>query len=231
MLTRRTLLAGAAALGFSATARAQDACQVFTPDLQSAVDPARAIKLLMDGNGRFVSGTTINCDLARQVKETANGQAPFAAVVGCIDSRVPPELVFDQRLGAIFSARIAGNFVNTDIIGSLEFACKVAGAKAIMILGHNDCGAIKGAVDNVHLGNLTAMLANIMPAVDASKTDGERTTKNKGFVQAVADLNAKLAAKMVLDRSPVLREMIDAKKLTVVAAMHDLSTGRVTLLD
>ena len=154
----------------------------------------------------------------------------MAVVLSCIDSRAPVEMLLDQGIGDIFSCRLAGNVPSRKAMASMEYACKVAGAKAIMILGHNDCGAIKGAVDNVQLGNLTAMLANIMPAVEASKTTGERTTKNKGFVQAVADLNATLAAKQVLDRSPVLRELVDAKKLTVVAAMHDLSTGRVTML-
>ena len=134
-----------------------------------------------------------------------SGQAPFAAIVGCIDSRVPPELVFDQRLGSS-SRRIAGNFVNTDIIGSLEFACKLRGAKAIVVLGHTDCGAIKGALDQAKLGNLTEMLKNIEPAITATKLDGERSSKDKKLVQAVADANAKLAAKLILDRSPILKD-------------------------
>ena len=132
-------------------------------------------------DGRFTSGAlagkTVNCDLLQQIEATAQGQAPFAAIVGCIDSRVPPELVFDQRLGSVFAARIAGNFVNTDIVGSLEFATKVAGAKLIVVLGHSECGAIKGAIDNVQLGNLTATLSNIWPAVEATEAvAGERTS-------------------------------------------------------
>ena len=170
----------------------------------------------------------INCDLMKQVRATATGQAPFAAIVGCIDSRVPPELVFDQRLGSIFAARIAGNFVNTDILGSLEFACKLVGARAIVVLGHSDCGAIKGAIDQAKLGNLTEMLSHIEPAVAATKFAGKRTSKDKKLVQAVADTNAQLAARMILSRSPVLKEMADKKEIVVAAAMHDIETGRVS---
>ena len=146
-------------------------------------------------------------------------------MVGCIDSRVPPELVFDQRIGDIFCARVAANFVNTDILGSLEFATKVTGARAIVVLGHNECGGIKGAVDNVKLGNLTAMLTNIRPAVQATKTSGERNSKNHDFVQAVAIENAKLAAAKVTSASPVMKELVAAKQLRVIPAMHDLATG------
>ncbi|MBX9925288.1 MAG: hypothetical protein K2Y05_02925 [Hyphomicrobiaceae bacterium] len=145
-----------------------------------------------------------------------------------IDSRVPPELVFDQRLGSIFAARVAGNFINTDILGSLEFACKVAGAKAIVVLGHSGCGAIKGAIDQAELGNLTSMLKNIEPAVAAVKIDGERTSKDKKLVQKVADANAKLTAAAILERSAVLKDMADTGEIKIVAAMHDIATGKVT---
>jgi carbonic anhydrase len=164
----------------------------------------------------------------KQVHATAHGQAPFAAIVGCIDSRVPPELIFDQRLGSIFTARIAGNFVNTDILGSLEFSCKLSGAKAIVVLGHSECGAIKGAIDQAKLGNLTEMLSHIEPAVAATKFEGKRTSKDKKLVQAVADTNARLAARMILSRSPVLKEMVDKKQIVIAAAMNDIETGRVT---
>ena len=164
---------------------------MFTPARQKEVSPDEAIARLKAGNERFLAGKSVNCNLMEQVKETAKGQAPFAAIVGCIDSRVPPELVFDQRIGDVFCARIAGNFVNTDIVGSLEFATKIAGARAIVVLGHSECGAIKGAVDDVRLGNLTAALAKIRPAVDATTADGDRTAKNSAFVQAVAVTNAK----------------------------------------
>ena len=220
MSTAMSLVAGGA--------RAQEACAVFTPERQKATSPQDALRLLQEGNARFVSGKPINCDLMKQVQATSHGQAPFAAIVGCIDSRVPPELVFDQRLGSIFAARIAGNFVNTDIIGSLEFACKLAGAKAIVVLGHSECGAIKGAIDHAKLGNLTEMLSHIEPAVAATKFAGKRTSKDKKLVQAVADSNAQMAARVILDRSPVLKEMADKKEIVVAAAMHDLENGRVS---
>ena len=229
MYSRRAFVMSSA-LSFAAAsgAQAQDACTVFTPARQQATSPEDALRMLQEGNERFASGKTINCDLMAQVRATATGQAPFAAIVGCIDSRVPPELVFDQRLGAIFAARIAGNFVNTDIIGSLEYSCKVAGAKAIVVLGHSDCGAIKGAIDQAKLGNLTEMLSHLEPAVAATKFAGKRTSKDKKLVQAVADTNAQLAARMILGRSPVLKEMADKKEIVVAAAMHDLETGRVS---
>jgi carbonic anhydrase len=229
MYSRRAfVMSSALSLAAAGTAQAQDACAVFTPARQKATTPQDALRMLQDGNARFVSGKSINCDLMQQVRATAHGQAPFAAIVGCIDSRVPPELVFDQRLGSIFAARIAGNFVNTDIIGSLEFACKVAGAKAIVVLGHSDCGAIKGAIDRAKLGNLTEMLSHIEPAVAATKFTGKRTSKDKKLVQAVADTNAKLTARTILARSPVLKQMVDNKEIVVAAAMHDIETGRVS---
>ncbi len=176
---------------------------VFDAARQSAKTPDQALQRLMDGNARLLAGKTVNCDLLAQIEATAAGQAPIAAIVGCIDSRVPPELVFDQRLGSVFTARIAGNFVNTDIIGSLEFATKVSGAKLILVLGHSECGAIKGAIDNVQLGNLTATLSNIWPAVEATEgIAGERNSKNKAFVQAVAETNARLAARMLTRAQP-----------------------------
>ena len=233
MISRRLLCCGAAALPFAAvagTALAQE-CAVYTTDRQKSVSLDDAINMLKAGNERFIAGKSINCNLMQQVKATADGQAPFAAVVGSIDSRVPPELVFDQRIGDIFVARVAGNFVNTDIIGSLEFATKLSGARAIVVLGHTDCGAIKGAVDNAKLGNLTKMLENFRPAVAASKgIEGERSSKNKKLVQAVADSNAKLAAKMLIDKSAVLRELVQKKEIVIASAMHDVGTGKVTFL-
>lgn len=232
MLTRRLFcgclpLAAAAIAASPARAEAPE-CAVYTRERQGGVTPDGAIDLLDAGNERFVSGHTINCDLMAQVKATAAGQAPFAAIVGCMDSRVPPELVFDQRIGDVFSVRIAGNFVNTDIIGSLEFAARVAGVKAIVVLGHSACGAIRGAIDNVELGNLTATLSNIRPAVDATSVEGERTGANPAFVQAVAESNARMAAEMIAAQSPVIREMVDAGELRIAWAMHDLATGKVT---
>jgi carbonic anhydrase len=231
MISRRSLCCGAAALPLVAVTEtaAADQCAVFTRDRQKSVSLDDAVRMLKEGNERFTAGKSINCDLMAQVRATAEGQAPFAAIVGCIDSRVPPELVFDQRIGDIFVARVAGNFVNTDIIGSLEFATKAVGARAIVVLGHTECGAIKGGIDQVRLGNLTKMLENFTPAIRASQSvPGERSSKNKKLVQEVADTHAKLAAKMLVDRSEVLRELVENKQLVIAAAMHDVATGKVT---
>lgn len=233
MFSRRTFFmsAAAASVAVATTARAEDACTVFTPDLQKATTPEAALQALKDGNARFVAGKTVNCNLLDQVKATSTGQYPFAAIVGCIDSRVPPELVFDQQIGDVFCARIAGNFINDDIIGSLEFATKVAGAKAILVLGHTECGAVKGAIDGAKLGLLTKMLENFNPAIEAhASAEGEKNSKNKKFVQAVADTNALLAAKALTDRSEVLKELVDSKQLVIAAAMHDIATGEVKFL-
>jgi carbonic anhydrase len=231
MPTRRSILLSAAGM-LAARAYADDPlCLAFTKDRQAAVTPSVALQNLKDGNARFVAGRSIHCDLMAQVRATASGQAPFAAVVGCIDSRVPPEFIFDQRIGDIFVARVAGNFVNTDIIGSLEFATQLAGAKAIVVLGHTDCGAVKGAVDDVKLGLLTATLANIRPAVaKVTKLRGPHTSKDAQFVQAVADQNAKDAAALLVSESAVLQDLVSAGKLTVAAAMHNLTTGAVNWL-
>jgi carbonic anhydrase len=232
MTARRDfLLAGAALFAARAYSDVLE-CAVFDKDRQAALDPRGALQRLKDGNARFVSGRSIHCDLMAQVRATATGQAPFAAIVGCIDSRVPPELIFDQQIGDIFVARIAGNFVNTDIIGSLEFATKLAGAKAIVVLGHADCGAIKGAIDDAKLGNLTAALANIRPSVaKVAALQGPHSSKDAAYVQAVAVQNAKDAAALLLSRSTVLQELIAARKLTIATAMHDITTGVVTWLE
>jgi carbonic anhydrase len=232
MSTRRSFLAATALFAAGATlARAEESCAVFTKNTQSATTPDQALERLKEGNSRFLAGRTIHCDLRTQVRDTANGQAPFAAILGCMDSRVPPELVFDQRIGDIFSVRVAGNFVNVDILGSLEYATQVAGAKLIVVLGHSDCGAIKGAVDDVKLGNLTATLANIRPAVlEITNVDGERTSKNKQFVQSVADQNARDAAAMLTSRSSVIASLVKDHKLKIASAMHDVRTGAVSWL-
>jgi carbonic anhydrase len=210
-------------------ARTQGSCDVFTKNTQSAITPEDALARLKEGNARFVSGQTIHCDFRTQIQETASGQAPFAAILGCMDSRVPPELVFDQHLGDIFSVRIAGNFVNTDILGSLEYATKVAGAKLIVVLGHTDCGAVKGAVDHVKLGNLTATLASIRPVVlKLAGAEGDHTSKNKQFVQSVADQNTKDAAAQLTERSDVIASLVKEHKLEIVSAMQDVRTGTVS---
>lgn len=232
MRSRRSFLRGASLIAAACATRAMAAapeCAVFTPARQKATRPDDALRLLREGNERFVAGRTINCDLRAQLRETAGGQAPFAAIVGCIDSRVPPELVFDQRIGDVFCARIAGNFVNTDIIGSLEFATRLAGARLIVVLGHTECGAIKGAVDGAKLGNLTAMLRHFDPAIAASRNvPGEHNSRNKALVQAVADANAKIAAEDVAAKSEVIHDLVTREELRIVAAMNDIATGRVT---
>jgi carbonic anhydrase len=233
MFTRRHLCcAGSLAAMFPAAVSATkaDECLALTTDQQAVISPEDALRELKSGNERFLSGKMRNCDLLAQVRATAGGQAPLAAVLGCIDARVPPELVFDQRIGDIFSARIAGNFVNPDILGSLEFATKVSGAKLIVVLGHSECGAIKGAIDRVQLGDLTQMLAKIMPAVEAAKAgEGERSSTNKGFVQAVAEENVALAIRN-LKANQTLGDLVAGKEILIAGAMHDVSTGRVTFI-
>ena len=202
-----------------------------TKDVQAAITPTKALEMLKQGNERFVKGEMLERDLIDLVSQTAGGQYPYAVVLGCIDSRVPPELVFDQGIGDIFTPRIAGNFVNTDILGSMEFATKVAGSKLIVVLGHSSCGAVKGACDHVELGNLTHMLSNLMPAVyGVDEVIGERNSSNSAYVSDVAHLNVKLTVQNILDRSPVMKELVDQGDLMVVGAMHDVETGRVTFL-
>ncbi|TNF42803.1 MAG: carbonic anhydrase, partial [Bacteroidetes bacterium] len=199
---------------------------------ESKITPEQAVAMLKEGNARFTSETMLNRDLLEQVKQTGSGQYPFAAVVSCLDSRIPTEMVFDQGVGDIFNARIAGNFVNTDILGSLEFATKVAGSKAIVVMGHTECGAVKGACDHVELGNLTATLANILPAVEGVTDITEnRTSKNAEFVQKVADLNVELTIEKIKSDSEILNEMYKNGEIAIVGAMYDVHTGKVTFMD
>ena len=235
MTTRRQILkslpaAGAAGALFALTGRIESAeVRAMTQQAQRDMTLDQAFNALKDGNQRFVSGKMLKRDLMAQVRATASGQFPFAVVLGCIDSRVAPELVFDQGIGDIFSPRIAGNFANTDIIGSIEFATKLAGAKLIVVLGHTECGAVKGACDNAQLGNLTHTLSNISPAVYAATgVQGARNSKNKAFVQKVAGENVRLTVKSLTDRSTVLRNLVAEKQLKVIGAMHDVGTGRVS---
>jgi carbonic anhydrase len=230
MLTRRLFCGCIAAGSFAATsARAQTACEIFTPERQKSTTPEQAIALLKQGNERFTAGKSVNCDLMAQVKGTASGQSPFAAVLGCIDSRVPPELVFDQRIGDIFCARVAGNCIDTDILGSLEYATKVAGARVIVVLGHSNCGAIKSAVDGVKMGNITALLANFKPALKTlTPADGHRDSHNAPLVQKVTDANVRLTVQDLPKRSRIIANLVAAKQLVIVGAMHDVTTGKIT---
>lgn len=201
-----------------------------TPESQASINPAIAVELLQEGNKRFVNGETIQRDLHAQIKDTATGQYPFAAVVSCIDSRIPTEVIFDQGIGDIFNARVAGNFVNEDILGSLEFACKLAGSKVIVVMGHTSCGAVKGACDHAQLGNLTQMLDKIMPAVNAVETapDAERNSSNISFVNEVAKKNVELTIENIKTQSPVLNEMLENGEISIVGAMYDVKSGMVS---
>jgi carbonic anhydrase len=191
--------------------------------------PAEALERLKAGNVRFVEGAALDHDYLASVKATAGGQKPFAAIVSCLDSRVPPEIVFDQGIGDVFVGRIAGNFVDTDLLGSLEFATAVVGAQLIVVLGHTDCGAVKGACDNVELGNLTQTLSNISPAVAAVPGfENDRTSKNGEFVAAVTHANVDLNVKGITERSPVIADLVKQGKVQIVGAMYDVATGKVT---
>ena len=190
-----------------------------TEELRDTLSPAEALTILKDGNTRFAANLKANRDLLQQVNETRDGQFPFAAILSCIDSRTSAELIFDQGLGDIFSIRIAGNFLNDDILGSLEFACRISGAKLIVVLGHSRCGAIKGACDRVELGHLTGLLESIMPAVDAVAdpvNPALRTSANEEFVETVSVQNVRLVTEAICMRSSVLREMENSGAIAIV---------------
>lgn len=199
---------------------------------QDAMTPDKALEKLEAGNRRFVEGTGHNRDLSAQAAQTASGQYPFAVVLSCLDSRSAPEVIFDQGVGDLFVGRVAGNVVNDDMLGSLEFATQVAGAKLIMVMGHSACGAVMGACDGVELGHLTGLLAKIMPAVEATSSapDAERDSSNAKFVAAVTEANAKMQAADILRRSPIIKALVDAGEVKIVPAIHNLSTGEVELL-
>ena len=203
-----------------------------TAQTQAGVSPEMAVQMLKEGNSRFTGKSPMNREFDQQVTMTSNGQYPFASVVSCIDSRIPTEIVFDQGIGDIFNARIAGNFINDDIIGSLEFACKLAGSKLIVIMGHTSCGAVKGACDDAKLGKLTAMLDKIKPAVNAVET-GEneaRNSSNIDFVNRVAVQNVHDNIKTLRKDSAVLEEMVQNGEIAIVGAMYDVKTGRVDFI-
>ena len=206
--------------------------KTLTKELQNAITPTMALDLLKDGNKRFVSNLKINRNLLQQANETSDGQHPFAVILSCIDSRTSAELIFDQGLGDIFSIRIAGNVVNKDILGSLEFGCKVAGAKMIVVLGHTNCGAIKGACDNVELGNLTGLIDKIKPAVEQEcSTIANRNSSNDIFVEKVAELNVGLSVKNILLHSPILADMVKNGEIGIVGGIHDIKTGEVNFFE
>jgi len=206
--------------------------KTLTKEMQSAITPSVALEILKDGNKRFVSNLKINRNLLQQANETSDGQHPFAVILSCIDSRTSAELIFDQGLGDVFSVRIAGNIVNDDILGSMEFGCKVAGAKIIVVLGHTKCGAVKGACDNVALGNLTGLIAKIKPAVEQEAVTAEnRNSSNGVFVENVAELNVSLSVKNILLKSPIIADMVKNGDIGIVGGIHDITTGKVKFFE
>jgi carbonic anhydrase len=203
-----------------------------TKESQAAMTPQQALAALRAGNDRFVSGHPLNRNFPSEVKATAGGQYPFAVVLSCLDSRQPIEIVLDQGIGDIFSARVAGNVLNDDVLGSMEFACKASGAKLIAVIGHSNCGAIKGAVDNVELGDLTELLNKIKPAIAQVPSDVQpRDSNNSAFVDQVSKANVRLVMQQIRERSPILREMLDKNEIGLVGGMYDLSTGEVTFYE
>ena len=206
--------------------------KTLTKEMQTAITPVMALDILKKGNDRFVNNLKANRNLLQQANETSDGQHPFAVILSCIDSRTSAELIFDQGLGDIFSVRIAGNIINEDILGSMEFACKVAGSKIIVVLGHTKCGAVKGACDHVEMGNLTALLSKIQPAVYDEKTETvNRTSGNNDFVEKVSTINVKRTVHAVMERSPILKEMIESGAIGIVGGTHDITTGMVHFYD
>lgn len=200
--------------------------------LQSKITPKQALKLLKAGNTRFVDNLRINRNLLQMVNETSDGQWPMAAIVSCMDSRTSAELIFDQGLGDIFSIRLAGAVVSDNVLGSLEYACKVAGSKFIVVLGHTKCGAIKGACDAVELGNLTALLNKIAPAVFAEKTVKEnRNSHNGAFVEAVNNIHVERSVQAIVEQSNILRDMLQKGEIGIIGAIYDVETGVVSFMD
>lgn len=205
---------------------------VLTKEEQQALTPEGVLQELKEGNARFLSGKTIQRNQTEQVKKSASGQFPKAVVLSCVDSRVPVEEVLDQGIGDLFVGRVAGNFINEDLLGSMEFACKVAGAKLIMVMGHQHCGAIKGAIDEVKLGNLTTLLAKIKPAIAKSQDfKGEKNSENEAFVQDVCKNNIAIALNQIRTKSPILKEMEDKGEIKIVGAYYRVTDGTLEFVE
>jgi carbonic anhydrase len=206
--------------------------RTLTREMQAQLTPAKAIELLKEGNKRFVNNLKINRNLLQQVNETSGGQYPFAFILSCIDSRTSAELIFDQGLGDIFSCRIAGNILNEDILGSMEFACKVAGSKIVVVLGHTKCGAIKGACDDVQLGNLSTLLKKIKPAIDAEvATKQNRNASNITFVENVAELNVRKTLRQIPAQSQIIEQLLHNGEIALIGGMYNVETGVVEFYD
>ena len=205
-----------------------------TKETQGAMTPQSALQALKDGNTRFLENKPVHRDLLGQVTDTQGGQYPYAIVLSCVDSRVPAEIVFDQGIGDIFSARVAGNSVNEDILGSMEYACKVAGSKLVVVLGHTSCGAVSAACDDVMLGNITPLLAKIRPSVAAVTEPSDaasRTSANKTFVNNVVAKNVELAIQNIHLHSAILKEMDDNGEIDLVGAVYNVADGSVSFMN
>jgi carbonic anhydrase len=202
--------------------------KVMTQEDQKSLTPEKVLTLLKEGNDRFVKGELTVKDVPKQIIEASKGQYPKAVILSCLDSRVPIEKVFDRSIGDVFVARVAGNIVNTDILASMEYGCKVSGAKLIVVLGHSDCGAVKSAIDNVQLGNITELLAKIRPSIDSlGPYSGEKTSKNKEFVEMLSNENVRTAIDNIRLNSPILKEMEDKGEIKIVGADYDIDNGKV----
>ncbi len=203
-----------------------------TKDLQASYSPQSVLEDLLEGNKRYVANNLTSSNVTELVKQTTGGQFPKAVILSCIDSRVPVELVFDQTIGDVFVARVAGNFENTDILGSMEYSCAVAGSKLVLVLGHESCGAVKAACDGVELGNITAMLSNITPAAKmaSEQVEGVADSSNKEFVAKTVENNVKLTIERIREKSKILQEMEDNGEITIVGGVYSLATGKVNML-
>jgi carbonic anhydrase len=204
---------------------------VLTKAEQDALTPDMVIQSLKEGNDRFMQNDLTARDHSSQVRRSVKAQYPKAIVLSCVDSRVPVEDVFDRGIGDVFVARVAGNFVNEDILGSMEFACKVSGSKLVLVMGHEHCGAVKAAVDDVKLGNITPMLSKIRPAVDMVEYEGDRSSKNQEFVHKVSENNVRNTIEKIRSESPILKEMEDKGEIKIVGALYDMDNGKVNILD
>ena len=206
--------------------------KILTAEEQAQLTPDEVIQSLKEGNQRFINNDLTARNHTEQVRKSTHGQFPKAVVLSCLDSRIPVEDVFDKGIGDIFVARVAGNFVNEDILGSMEFGCKVAGSKIIMIMGHESCGAVKAAIDKVELGNITSMLTKINPAVEKSQNfEGDKTSKNGEFVSYVSENNVKLNMETIRRESPILREMEENNEIKIIGSIYDMDSGLVTFFD
>ncbi len=206
--------------------------KAITKEVQDKLTPMLVLEDFIEGNSRFTENKANTADYKALITQTTTGQHPKAIVLSCIDSRVPVELIFDQTIGDVFVARVAGNFENTDILGSMEYSCKVAGSKLVFVLGHESCGAVKAACDHVELGNITAMLDNIQPAVKKSEGEisGEHNSSNSGFVNKTIENNVLLTIERIREKSPILKEMEDMKEIKIVGGVYHISSGKVTMI-